>query len=74
MKIILLENVKRLGGKGEIVEVKEGQARNFLIPKKLTLDVRASDNFLAELDYTKIIANKPLKMLFSIPKKYVEIK
>jgi len=46
----------------------------FLIPKKLTLDVRTSDNFLAELNYTKIIANKPLKMLFSIPKKYVEIK
>lgn len=34
MKIVLLEDVKSLGKKGEIVEVSEGYARNFLIPKK----------------------------------------
>ena len=34
MKIVLLEDVKSLGKKGEIVEVAEGYARNFIIPKK----------------------------------------
>jgi len=33
MKVILLEDIDRLGKMGEIVAVKEGYARNFLIPK-----------------------------------------
>jgi large subunit ribosomal protein L9 len=35
MKIILLENVEKLGRRYEIKEVSEGYARNFLLPKKL---------------------------------------
>ena len=35
MQIVLLEDVKALGKKGEIVKVSEGYARNFIIPKKL---------------------------------------
>ena len=38
MKIILLEDVKSLGKKGEIVEVSDGYARNFVLPKKLGLE------------------------------------
>lgn len=34
MKVILTENIDRLGKMGEIVTVKEGYARNFLIPNK----------------------------------------
>lgn len=34
MKVILLEDVKSLGKKGEIVNVSDGYARNFIIPKK----------------------------------------
>lgn len=35
MKIVLLQDVKTLGKKGTVVEVSEGYARNFLLPKKL---------------------------------------
>lgn len=38
MKIILLEDVKALGKKGEIVNVNDGYARNFILPKKLGLE------------------------------------
>ena len=38
MKVILLENVKSLGIKGEIVNVNDGYARNFILPKKLGVE------------------------------------
>ena len=38
MKVILLENVKSLGKKGEIVNVNDGYARNFILPKKLGVE------------------------------------
>lgn len=38
MQVILLEDVKSLGKKGEIVTVNEGYARNFILPKKLGLE------------------------------------
>lgn len=38
MKVILLEDVKTLGKKGEVVNVSDGYARNALFPKKLGLE------------------------------------
>lgn len=38
MKVILLEDVKSLGKKGELVEVNDGYARNFILAKKLGLE------------------------------------
>lgn len=38
MKVILLEDVKTLGKKGQILEINDGYARNFIIPKKLGLE------------------------------------
>ena len=37
MKVILLENIKKIGSIGEIIDVKRGFARNFLISKKKAL-------------------------------------
>ena len=37
MKVILLENLKRIGSIGEIIDVKRGYARNFLIANKKAL-------------------------------------
>ena len=39
MKVILKQDIDRLGQRGEIVEVAAGYARNFLIPKKFALEV-----------------------------------
>lgn len=47
MEIILLEDVKALGKKGEIVKVNDGYARNCILPKKL--GVEATKKNLAEL-------------------------
>lgn len=43
MKVILLEDVKALGKKGEIVNVNDGYARNFIFPKKLGLEATAKN-------------------------------
>jgi len=43
MKIVLLEDVKSLGKKGEIVEVAEGYARNFILPKKKGVEATSSN-------------------------------
>jgi len=43
MKVILLENVKALGKKGEIVTVNDGYARNALLPKKLAVEANSKN-------------------------------
>lgn len=41
MEIVLLEDVKALGKKGQIVKVNDGYARNFILPKKLGVEATA---------------------------------
>lgn len=43
MKIILLEDVKSLGKKGDIVNVSDGYARNFVLPKKLGVEANSAN-------------------------------
>ena len=43
MKLILLEDVKKVGKKGEIVEVADGYGRNFLLPRKLAAEATTAN-------------------------------
>lgn len=43
MQIILQEDVEKLGMRGQVVEVAEGYARNFLLPRKLALEASAGN-------------------------------
>ena len=43
MKVILLEDVKSLGKKGEIVNVNDGYARNFILPKHLGIEANGKN-------------------------------
>lgn len=56
MKVILLEDVKSLGKKGEIVNVSDGYARNMILPKKL--GVEATPKNLNDLKLQKANTEK----------------
>lgn len=43
MQIILQEDVEKLGNRGQLVEVAEGYARNFLLPRKLALEATSGN-------------------------------
>lgn len=43
MQVVLLEDVKALGKKGQIVNVNDGYARNFILPKKLGIEATAKN-------------------------------
>jgi len=51
MKIILLDDVAKVGRRGEVRDVSDGYARNFLIPKKLALSATAGN--LQNLEHIK---------------------
>ena len=56
MKVILLENVRKVGSIGDVIDVKRGFARNFLISKKKALF--ASKENIKEVDKIKADLNK----------------
>ena len=61
MKVILLEDVKSLGKKDEIVEVSEGYARNFILPKKKGVEAtpkNLNDLKLKKSNEDKVAAEK----------------
>ena len=65
MQIILIQDVNNLGGANEVVPVKNGYARNFLIPRKMA--VEASPSNLKQLEERlKQIRKKEEKMMAEI--------
>ena len=62
MKVILLEDVKTLGKKGDIVNVSDGYARNALLPKKL--GVEANNKNLNDLKLQKRYEEKVAKEIY----------
>ena len=59
MKVVLLQDVKSLGKKGQTVEVSDGYARNFILPKKLGVEANATN--LNDLKLQKAHADKVAK-------------
>lgn len=85
MKVILQQEVKKLGKKGEIIEVSEGYARNYLLPQKLAIPATNSNVNTAKLqkeaetrkqqrilDEAKILAAQMSKVEVTIPVKMGE--
>ncbi len=67
MKIILKEKINNLGNRGEIVEVADGYARNFLLRKKLVLTATPG-NIRQWEERGRIIQQKKEKVKFKAQK------
>ena len=62
MQVILIQDVDNLGGANELVNVKNGYARNFLIPQKKAVEANASNKKQME-EKQKQLAKKEAKLL-----------
>lgn len=61
MEIVLLQDVKSLGKKGQVVKVNDGYARNYILPKKLGVEANAknlNDLKLQKANDTKVAAEQ----------------
>lgn len=65
MEIILIQDVDNLGGANEVVTVKSGYARNFLLPRKLAIESTPGNKAQLE-ERLKQVAKKEAKMLAEI--------
>lgn len=70
MKVILLQDVKALGKKGELVEVNEGYGRNFILKKKLGIEATAKN--MNDLKLQKANQEKIAKEQLEAAKKFAE--
>ncbi|MCX6264392.1 MAG: 50S ribosomal protein L9 [Bacteroidetes bacterium] len=67
MQVILIQDVDNLGGRHELVNVKNGYARNFLIPQKLAVEANPS-NLKQHEEKLKVVAKKEAAMLAELNK------
>lgn len=65
MEIILIQDVDNLGGKNEVVKVKNGYARNYLLPRQLAVENSSSNKKQLE-ERMKQVAKKEAIMLAEI--------
>ena len=70
MKIILIQDVKTLGKKGDTVNVNDGYARNFILPKKLGIEATAKN--INDLKLQKANEEKIAKELLEAAKAFAE--
>jgi large subunit ribosomal protein L9 len=56
MDVILLERVEKLGGIGDVVKVKDGFARNFLLPRKKALRANEANRRVFEANRDRLVA------------------
>ncbi|MCI9361117.1 MAG: 50S ribosomal protein L9 [Hungatella sp.] len=70
MEVVLLEDVKSLGKKGQVVKVNEGYARNFILPKKL--GVEATTKNLNDLKLKKANEEKVAAQQLAAAKELAE--
>ena len=71
MDVILLEDVKSLGKKGQIVKINDGYARNFVLPKKLGLE--ATPKNLNDLKLKKANEDKIAKEKLEAAKEFAKV-
>ena len=71
MEVILLEDVKSLGKKGQIVKINDGYARNFVLPKKLGLE--ATPKNLNDLKLKKANEDKIAKEKLEAAKEFAKV-
>ena len=76
MKVILLQDVKSLGKKGEIVNVNDGYARNFILPKKLGLEATGKNlnDLKLQKNNEKKVAEENLEAAKELAAKIAEAK
>ena len=80
MKVILLENIKKIGSIGEIIEVKRGFARNYLISNKKALyaskeNIKEVEKIKTELNKKDQDKKKEAKLIYeSLKNKVYEVK
>lgn len=71
MKVILLQDVKSLGKKGEIVDVSDGYAKNFIFPKKLGIEANSKN--MNDLKLQKANEEKLAAKLLEEAKEYAKL-
>ena len=70
MKIILIQDVKKLGKKGEIIEASDGYARNYILPQKLGIE--ANSRNLNDLKLQKIKEERDAQRILDEAKELAE--
>lgn len=65
MQVILIQDVNNLGGANELVTVRNGYARNYLIPKKMAVEASPGNLKMLE-EKMKVKAKKEAKMLAAV--------
>ena len=73
MEVILIQDVDNLGAANEVVKVRNGYARNYLIPRKLALEANPSNRKQQE-EKTKQLQKKEAKMLAELNQVITKLK